>query len=55
MVSIKDELVSHEDRKGVFRLGHLYASALAGFLAGLIVGSVFTLLVVLVTSRTLAL
>jgi acid phosphatase family membrane protein YuiD len=37
MESLKEEFISHEKRNFKFKLGHVLASSLSGFLAGIIV------------------
>lgn len=40
---IKEEFVSHEKRKFNFKLGKVLASSLSGFLAGIIITTIFFL------------
>lgn len=40
---IKEEFISHEKRKFKYRLGKILASSLSGFIAGLIIATIFFL------------
>jgi acid phosphatase family membrane protein YuiD len=51
MENLKEEFISHEHRKFKYVLGKMLASSLSGFLAGIIITTIFFLTVFNITTK----